>query len=63
MPKISVDGVEYNTEDLSQNGRNLLTSLQYVEAQVKKLKEEIQIYSEARASYSIKLKNELEKAQ
>lgn len=63
MPKISIDGVEYNTEDLSQNGRNLLASLQYVETEVKKLKEEIQIYSEARASYLIKLKNELEDAQ
>lgn len=63
MPKISVDGVEYNTEDLSQNGRNLLASLQYVEAQVNKLKEEIQIYSEARASYLTKLRNELEDIQ
>ena len=54
MPKISVDGVEYNTEDLSQNGRNLLTSLQYVEARVKKLKEELQQHIEEK-------KTELEK--
>ena len=45
MPKITIDEVEYNTEDLSDNG---------------KLKSEIAVYQTARNSYVTALKNELE---
>ena len=29
MPKINIDGVEYNSEDLSDNGKAQLASLQF----------------------------------
>lgn len=60
MPKITVDGIEYNTEDLTENGKAQLASLQFLEAQMNKLKSEIAVYQTARASYVAVLKSELE---
>lgn len=61
MPKITVDDIEYNTEDLSENGKAQLASLQFLEAQMSKLKSEIAVYQTARTSYASALKDELEK--
>jgi hypothetical protein len=60
MPKINVDGIEYNTEDLSENGKAQLASLQFLEAQMKKLKSEIAVYQTAKNSYVAALKTALE---
>ena len=62
MPKITVDGIEYNTEDLSDNGKAQLASLQFLETQMKKLKSEIAVYQTAQNSYAAALKSELEKS-
>jgi len=62
MPKITVDGVDYNTEDLSSNGKAQLASLQFLEVQMKKLQNEINVYNTAKNSYIAALKQELEKA-
>jgi hypothetical protein len=59
MPKITVDGIEYNTEDLTDNGKAQLASLQFLEAQMKKLKAEISVYQTARNTYVAALKAEL----
>lgn len=61
MPKITVDGVEYNTEDLSDNGKAQLASLQFLEVQMQKLQNEIAIYQTARNAYVQALKAELKK--
>ena len=61
MPKITIDGIDYNTEDLSENGKAQLASLQFLETQMNKLKSEIAIYQTARTSYASALKEELEK--
>ena len=61
MPKITIDEIEYNTEDLSDNGKAQLASLQFLEVQMKKLKSEIAVYQTARNSYLAALKSELEK--
>ena len=60
MPKITVDDIEYNTEDLSENGKAQLASLQFLEVQMKKIKSEIAVYQTARSAYVTALKNELE---
>jgi len=60
MPKITVDGVEYNSEDLSDNGKAQLASLQFLEAQMSKIQAEIAVYQTARHSYTAALKVELE---
>ena len=61
MPKITVDGIEYNTEDLSDNGKAQLASLQFLEVQIKKLQNEIAVFNTAKATYIQTLKTELEK--
>jgi phage host-nuclease inhibitor protein Gam len=62
MPKITVDSVDYNTEDLTDNGKAQLASLQLVEVQMKKLQNEISVYQTARNSYVAALKVELTEA-
>lgn len=59
MPKITVDGVEYNTEDLTDNGKAQLASLQFLEVQMNKLKAEIAVYQTAQNAYMSALKEEL----
>jgi hypothetical protein len=61
MPKINVDGTEYDTENLSVNGKAQLASLQFLEVQMQRLKNEIAVYQTARAGYAAALKAELEK--
>ena len=61
MPKITVDEIEYNTEDLSENGKAQLASLQFLEVQMSKIKAEVAVYQTARNSYVAALKAELEK--
>ena len=61
MPKIIVDGTEYDTENLSVNGKAQLASLQFLEVQMQKLKNNIAVYQTARAGYAAALKSELEK--
>ena len=61
MPKITVDGIEYNTEDLSDNGKAQLASLQFLEVQMTKLQNEIAVFQTAKSAYVSALKAELEK--
>ena len=61
MPKITIDGIEYNTEDLTDNGKAQLASLQFLEVQMKKLQSEIAVYQTARIAYLQALKNDIEK--
>ena len=61
MPKITVDGIEYNTEDLSDNGKAQLASLQFLEVQMKKLQNELSVFQTAKSAYVAALKVELEK--
>ena len=58
MPKITVDGIEYNTEDLTENGLAQLASLQFLDVQMNKLQSEIAVYKTARNSYIAALKEE-----
>lgn len=61
MPKFTLNEIEYNTEDLSDNGKAQLASLQFLEVQMKKLKSEIAVYQTARNAYVAALKAELDK--
>jgi hypothetical protein len=63
MPKITVDGIEYNTEDLSDNGKAQLASLQFLEVQMAKLNNEIAVYQTARNAYLAALKAALENVE
>jgi hypothetical protein len=61
MPKITIDNIEYNTEDMSDNAKAQLASLQFLEVQMKKIKSEIAVYETAKSAYIQSLKTELEK--
>ena len=63
MPKITVDGTEYDTENLSTDGKAQLASLQFLEVQMQKLKNEIAVYQTARSGYAAALNNELAKIE
>lgn len=62
MPKITIDDIEYNTEDLSDNSKAQVASLQFLETQMAKLNSEIAVYQTARNAYMAALKAELEKS-
>jgi hypothetical protein len=59
MPKITVDGIDYHTEDLTLNGKAQLASLQFLEVQLQKLRNEIAVYETARQTYVNALKADL----
>lgn len=63
MPKITVDGIDYHTEDLSDNGKAQLASLQFLEVQMQKLRNEITIFETARQTYVDALKADLTGSQ
>ena len=62
MPKITIDEIEYNTEDLTENGRAQLASLQFLEGQMQKTRNEMAVYQTAQAAYAQALKAEIAKA-
>ena len=62
MPKVTVDDIEYNTEDLTETGRATLASLQFLESQMQKMRNEMSVYQVAQLSYIAALKVEIEKS-
>jgi hypothetical protein len=59
MPKLTIDDIEFNTEDLSKNGKDQLLSLQFLETQMKNNAKEMAIYRTAHDAYLFALKAEL----
>ena len=62
MPKITIDDMEYNTEDLTENGRAQLASLQFLEGQMQKIRNEMAVYQTAQRTYVAALKAEIEQS-
>jgi hypothetical protein len=62
MAKIKIDDVDYDTEKMSTNAKAQLASLQFCDAHIQQLKNEIAIADTAKAAYVRALKTELEKA-
>mgnify|MGYP001203213064 FL=1 len=60
MAKIKIDDVEYDTDDLSDNAKAQVASLQFNEAHMHRLRNELAIADTARMAYSSALKKELE---
>ncbi len=61
MAIIKIDDVDYDTEDMSTNAKAQLASLQFNEAHIQQLKNEIAIADTAKGAYLRALKAELEK--
>ena len=62
MPKVNIDEIEYHTEDLTENGLAQLSSLQFLEGQMQKVRQEIAVYQTAQVAYAQALKAEIAKA-
>jgi len=62
MPKITIDNIDYNTEDLTENGRAQLASLQFLEVQMQNIRQEIAVYKTAQVAYAQALNSEIVKA-
>ena len=60
MPNITIDGKEYNSDDLSQNAKEQLVSLQFVQAELKRLEAQLAVYRTAAVAYSASLKKEID---
>mgnify|MGYP001275047951 CR=1 FL=1 len=59
MATIKIDDVEYDSENLSENAKGQVVSLQFVQSEINRLKSQIAVYQTAAASYTSALKNEL----
>ena len=63
MPKIKIDDLEFNSEDLSENGKGLLTSLQFVEVHIKKLNDELAVLKTSKKVYENMVRQKLVAAE
>ena len=60
MVKITIDDVEYDTENMSDNAKAQVASLQFNEAHMNRLRNELAIADTAKIAYTRALKIELE---
>tara|TARA_B100000579_G_C22390584_1_gene647069 strand:- start:29 stop:214 length:186 start_codon:yes stop_codon:yes gene_type:complete len=61
MPNITIDGKDYNLDDISDNAKNQLASLQFVQSEMRRLESQMAVNKTAASLYTNALKNELEK--
>ena len=61
MVKIKIDDVEYETDDMSDNAKAQVASLQFNELHMNRLRNELAIADTAKIAYVNALKIELEK--
>lgn len=59
MATITIDGVEYNTDHLSDSAKAQVVSLQFVQQELARLEAQIAVYRTAEAGYAKALKDEL----
>ena len=63
MAKIKIDDVEYDTDDMSDNAKAQVASLQFNEAHMNRLRNELAIAATAKIAYVNALKKELESTE
>ena len=59
--KINIDGTEYPLDNLSENAKAQLASIQFVDNQLQQLQNELAVADTARIGYTNALKKEIEK--
>ena len=59
MANVTIDGKDYNLDDLNEKAKEQLASLQFVQNELQKLEAQKNILRTASAAYSQALKNEL----
>jgi hypothetical protein len=63
MPNITIDGKEYDTEALSEDAKNQIVSIQFVDRKIQELKAGLAAYQTARNAYAKALTELLNKEQ
>lgn len=61
MVKIVIDETEYETEDLDTNSKAQVASVQFLDAHMQQLRNEISVFETAKRAYQRGLKEELDK--
>lgn len=61
--KITIDEVEYSLDSLSDNAKAQIANIQFVEAQLQQLNNELAVSDTARIGYTNALKTELSKTE
>ncbi len=51
MPTITIDGKQYDTDKLSDEAKNQLGSIQFVDKKIQELKAELAVHQTARNGY------------
>ena len=59
MEKLTLDGVEYEIENISDDGRAQINNLKFVDEKIHQLNNELQIAMTAQIGYTLALKREL----
>lgn len=60
--KVTIDGKEYKLDSLSDNAKSQLENIQFTDARLLQLNNELAVSDTARIAYTNALKNELAKA-
>jgi hypothetical protein len=63
MPNVTIDGKEYDLEALSDEAKNQLTSIQFVDRKIAELQAELAVCQTARNTYAKTLSDMLAKSQ
>lgn len=59
MPVITIDGTEYDTDELSDKAKPLLASIQACDTKIQQLQMELAMIQTARTAYGMELQGEL----
>ena len=60
---VTVDGSEYNLDDLSEKAKAQINNIQFVDSRIQQLNNEFAVSDTARIGYTQALKSELEKIE
>ncbi len=60
MATINIDGKEYDLDQLNENSKQQLASLQFVQTEIRKLESQLAVYKTAGVSYTTALKQSIE---
>ena len=61
MPTVTIDGKEYDLDDLSAAAKEQLASLQFVQSELKRLESQIAVFKTAQLTYAKALGEEINK--
>ena len=59
MANVTIDGKDYDLDDLSDKAKEQLASLQFVQSEMQRLEAQLSVFKTAASAYSMALKNEL----